>query len=128
MSTLPQDKIRKELADVKQAVAGLTGVQKMDYLRPPRGIFSETMLAASAAEGYRNIFWSVAYKDWDTSAQKGADYAYRSVMAQLHPGAVILLHAVSSDNAGALSRIIDGARSQGYTFKSLDQMEKRTYR
>ncbi|MGN7453998.1 delta-lactam-biosynthetic de-N-acetylase [Paenibacillus pasadenensis] len=128
MSTLPPEKIRQELADVKKAVAELTGVQKMDYLRAPRGIFSEPMLAASGAEGYRNVFWSVAYKDWDTSAQRGADYAYRNVMEQLHPGAVLLLHAVSSDNTQALGRIIDGARAQGYEFKSLDGMEKRTYR
>lgn len=49
-------------------------------------------------------------------------------MEQLHPGAVLLLHAVSSDNTQALGRIIDGARAQGYEFKSLDGMEKRTYR
>jgi len=40
-------------------------------------------------------------------------------MSRLHPGAVILLHAVSPDNAAALGRIIDSAREQGYTFKSL---------
>ncbi|OXM13818.1 delta-lactam-biosynthetic de-N-acetylase [Paenibacillus herberti] len=128
MSTLPQEKVKQELADVKKAVADLTGVQKMDYLRPPRGIFSDSMLAASASEGYRNIFWSIAYRDWDTSAQRGADYAYQNVTTQLHPGAVILLHSVSSDNAQALGRIIDEAHKQGYTFKSLDQMGKRTYR
>ena len=48
-----------------------------------------------------------------------ADYAFETVTARLHPGAVILLHAVSPDNSAALGRIIDYARQQGYTFKSL---------
>jgi len=46
----------------------------------------------------------------------------------LHPGAVILLHTVSKDNAEALARIIDEARIEGYEFKSLDQMVVRSYR
>ncbi|WP_246029300.1 delta-lactam-biosynthetic de-N-acetylase [Paenibacillus humicus] len=128
MSTLHPDAVKRELADVKKAVADLTGFREMNYLRPPRGIFSDRMLEASKEEGYTNVFWSVAYKDWDTSAQKGAEYAYSNVMGQLHPGAVLLLHAVSRDNAQALGRIIDSARGQGYTFKSLDQLTQRTYR
>ncbi|MCG6197865.1 polysaccharide deacetylase, partial [Anoxybacillus sp. LAT_38] len=52
----------------------------------------------------------------------GWRYAYDNVISQLHPGAVILLHAVSRDNAEALGAIIDEARKQGYEFKSLDQL------
>lgn len=127
MSQLSEERIRRELEQVKQGVAGLTGRQEMKYLRPPRGIFNDRALAASRGLGYTNVFWSVAYKDWDTGAQKGADYAYERVMAQLHPGAVILLHTVSRDNAEALGRIIDEARRQGYEFKSLDQLTVKTY-
>jgi peptidoglycan-N-acetylmuramic acid deacetylase len=77
--------------------------------------------------GYTNVFWSVAYKDWDTKQQKGWSYAHEKVMKQLHPGGVILLHSVSSDNLGALSKIIDDARQQGYEFKSLDQLKVKHY-
>ena len=41
---------------------------------------------------------------------------------RLHPGAIILLHAVSADNAQALGDIIDYARGQGYEFRSLTQL------
>ena len=54
--------------------------------------------------------------------QQGADHAYEQVTQYLHDGAIILLHAVSSDNAGALGRIIDYARENGYTFRSLDYL------
>ena len=67
------------------------------------------------------MFWSSAYADWDANNQKGADYACETVLSRLHPGCVQLLHAVSRDNAEALGRIIDEARAQGYTFRSLEE-------
>lgn len=128
MSGLSGEQIRSELDKVQREVAASTEQKTMAFLRPPMGVFSGRMLAESGAMGYRSVFWSIAYKDWEPEAQQGADYAYRNVMGQLHPGAVILLHAVSKDNAEALGRIIDDARNQGYEFKSLDQMEVKQYR
>jgi len=61
----------------------------------------------------------VAYADWDTKNQKGPQHAFDTVTSRLHPGAVILLHAVSSDNTAALGDIIDWARARGYVFKPL---------
>jgi peptidoglycan-N-acetylmuramic acid deacetylase len=124
MTQISNERIKSELERVREGVAQVSGQQEMRYLRPPRGIFSERTLAVSKALGYTNVFWSIAYKDWDTRAQKGATYAYESVMKQLHPGAIILLHTVSKDNADALGAIIDDARKQGYEFKSLDQLGK----
>ncbi len=125
MSQISAERIREELTQVKTAVADITGQQEMTYLRTPRGIFNERTLAVSKELGYTNVFWSVAYKDWDTRDQKGWKYAYDKVMAQLHPGAVLLLHSVSKDNTEALGAIIDEARKQGYVFKSLDEMTVR---
>lgn len=122
MTTISDEQIRTELDKVKQAVTAVTGKQEMPYLRPPRGIFNERTLAITKNMGYTNVFWSVAYLDWDVNAQRGTSYAYDKVVKQLHPGAVILLHSISKDNAGALGAIIDGARQQGYEFASLDQL------
>jgi len=121
-STLPDAKIREELEKVEREVADIAGQKEMRYLRPPRGIFSERSLRVSGELGYTNVFWSIAYKDWDTSAQRGARHAYDSVVSQLHPGAIILLHSVSKDNTEALAAIIDEARRRGYTFRSLDHL------
>lgn len=126
MTQTSDSQIREELNRVKEQVGQLTGQTGMAYLRPPRGIFSERTLAVSRELGYTNVFWSIAYKDWDTKAQKGWKYAYDHVIAQLHPGAVILLHSVSKDNAEAMAAIIDEARRQGYTFKRLDQLGNKT--
>ena len=89
------------------------------YFRFPKGEYSEVALNKINELGYTCVFWSLAYADWDLNNQKGKDYAYEKVVSRLHPGAVILLHSVSPDNANALSDIIDEARRQGYKFVSL---------
>ena len=89
------------------------------YFRFPKGEYTETALKTVESLGYTSVFWSLAYADWDLNNQKGEQYAYEKVVSRLHPGAVILLHSVSPDNANALGKIIDEARKQGYEFLSL---------
>lgn len=95
---------------------------EMKYMRPPEGEYSERVLAIANDLGYKTILWSFAYADWNTDTQKGADYAFEQVTPYFHDGAILLLHAVSSDNANALERIINEAKSQGYEFRSLDRL------
>lgn len=90
------------------------------YFRFPKGEYSDCALDLVGSLGYTSVFWSLAYADWDVNDQKGAAYAHDTVTARIHPGAVILLHAVSSDNAYALGDIIDTVRNMGYEFRSLD--------
>jgi len=89
------------------------------FFRFPYGEYNESALEAVASLGFISVFWSSSYKDWDTDDQKGGQYAYDTVTSRLHPGAIILLHSVSSDNAQAMGRIIDKARADGYTFRNL---------
>ena len=88
----------------------------MQFLRPPKGEYSERTLAITQKLGYVNLFWSFAYDDWHRDKIRGAQYAYDKVMNNLHNGEVMLLHAVSKDNADALDMIIKGARSRGFEF------------
>ena len=88
----------------------------MVFLSLPRVKYSEHSLEVSSKLGYINVFWSFAYDDWYRDKQRGWDYAYNKVMSNLHNGAILLLHAVSSDNAQALERIIVDARKKGYEF------------
>ena len=122
LTTMSEEKIIEELDRVKERTEELTNQEGMSYLRPPRGVFSPRTIEIAKKAGYTHIFWSLAYKDWDVNNQKGEDYAYQQVMKQIHPGAVMLIHSVSKDNADALERIIVDAKKQGYSFKSLDDL------
>ncbi|WP_044338566.1 delta-lactam-biosynthetic de-N-acetylase [Bacillus aquimaris] len=114
-------KIREELQKVKVKTKELTGQKEMKYLRPPRGVFSERTLQIAKEEGYTHVFWSLAFIDWKTDQQRGWQYSYDNIMAQAHPGAIILLHSVSKDNADAMEKAIKDLKKRGYTFKSLDE-------
>ena len=94
------------------------------YFRYPQGKYSEDSLDMLNSMGYTCVFWSLAYADWDLNDQKGADFALQTVIDRIHPGAVMLLHAVSPDNANALESIIDTAVQMGYTFCPLSDLKK----
>lgn len=91
------------------------------YFRFPTGAYSECAIDLVNSVGYRSVFWSVAHTDWDPDNQPGVDVSFETVTSRLHPGAVILLHTTSPDNAQILGDFIDYALSQGYEFRSLDQ-------
>ncbi|MFD1850459.1 delta-lactam-biosynthetic de-N-acetylase [Oceanobacillus bengalensis] len=117
-----KEAIQKELEALEEAVAGISDQDDIKYMRPPRGMFSEQTLKWANELGLVHVFWSLAFSDWQTDNQKGWQYAYDQTMAQIHPGAIILLHSVSSDNADALEKIIQELKKEGYTFKSLDDL------
>jgi len=114
--------LEKELLNLDEDFYDLTG-KNMTYVRPPRGEFSERTLALTKNLGYRTVLWSFAYKDWITDSQQGTNYAFNAITPYFHNGEILLLHAASSDNAGALSEVIDYARNQGYEFYSLDHIK-----
>ncbi len=122
MTQISDEKIKKELEMVRAETERITGKKHMSYLRPPRGIFSERTMAVAKEAGYTHVFWSLAFVDWNTDQQKGAQYAYDKIMTQAHPGAVLLLHTVSKDNADALGKVIRDLKEQGYQFKNLDEL------
>ncbi|MBE6012344.1 delta-lactam-biosynthetic de-N-acetylase [Anaeropeptidivorans aminofermentans] len=119
---LTDEELMAELNNTAAAFKELTGVDMPNYFRPPMGEYSARTLKITQDLGYKSIFWSFAYKDWETDKQPGIRAAYETVMNDLHNGSIILLHAVSQSNTEAMPFIIDSIRESGYTFKSLDEL------
>lgn len=117
------EKIRAELSELDNSFFEEFG-KRMKFFRAPRGEFSERTLAITNDLGYTNVFWSFAYKDWDVKNQKGVDFAYGEIKKGVHNGCILLLHAVSKDNANVLARVIDELKDEGYTFLSLENLVK----
>lgn len=88
----------------------------MGYYRFPEGVFSEQTLALAAKLGYRSVFWSFAYEDWDTENPPDESEAFEKITSSTHDGEIMLLHAVSATNANILGSVIDNIREQGYEF------------
>lgn len=87
----------------------------MYVMRPPKGEFSERVLACAKELGYTTVLWSFAYPDWDVNSQPDPEQAFNKITSKTHNGAVYLLHAVSETNAEILPRVINYWRNSGYT-------------
>lgn len=118
-----EDKIKEELKSLEEKVLDIYGY-KMTYFRPPMGEFSEYSMNVINNMGYTTVMWSFAYDDWNVNNQKGVQYAKDKILKNIHPGAILLLHAVSKDNANVLEEIITDVRNMGYQFKSLEEFER----
>lgn len=123
MPTLTDEEIEYELEETARYFEEVTGYQMDPFFRPPMGEYSERTLYIARKLGYRNIFWSLTYKDWDTKNQPGAEFAYNHVMDNYHPGAIALLHSVSKSNAEALDDIIKSLKEKGYRFGNMYEVE-----
>ncbi len=88
----------------------------MHLFRFPAGRYSEKSLAIVNNCNYRSIFWSYAYEDYDESDQPDPAWSLEQAVEYLHPGAIYLLHAISSTNEQILGDFIDRARAEGYEF------------
>ena len=99
-----------------------TGKTMAKFYRPPQGRFSKENLKAAKKLGYKTIFWSFAYADWDNDRQPAADYAYRKITSATHPGEIILLHPTSKTNADILDDLLTFWENEGYRFGKLSEL------
>ncbi|MBR1629767.1 MAG: polysaccharide deacetylase family protein [Lachnospiraceae bacterium] len=104
-----------EVIELNDYVRDTFGYQ-MCLFRYPTGMFSRQSLALVSNCGYRSVFWSFAYADWDRNNQPAPADALAKVEAALHPGAIYLLHAVSQTNATILNDFLTYIESQGYEY------------
>ena len=111
---LDDDAIETEIMSLHEYVLSNYGYE-MQYFRPPCGEYDARALVKIRSLGYRTLFWSSAYVDWNTEAQPDPDAALLQLSESAHGGAIYLLHSVSSTNARILGDLIDALRSQGYT-------------
>ena len=74
--------------------------------------------------GYKTVFWSFAYADWDNNNQMSEEKAKEKILSNIHNGAIILLHPTSKTNAAILDDVIKELQSQGFSFKTLDYLKK----
>ncbi len=111
-----------EIKKLEDTYREYTGKEIAKYFRPPEGRFNENTLKYASEMGYKTIFWSFAYEDWNDSAQPEAESSKKKIMDNIHNGAIILLHPTSDTNADILGDIIDECKAHGYRFGTLDEL------
>ena len=117
MDEVSDDVAKEEVSYLHKYVKDKFGYT-MSYFRFPKGEFSERSLQIVKDLGYKSVFWSFAYADWDPDNQTEENQAFTHICESTHPGAIFLLHAVSKTNADILGKVIDDVKKQGYTFST----------
>ena len=112
----------KALQDLENLYQQITGEELKKYYRPPQGIYSEENLNMAKNLGYKTVFWSLAYVDWNNDAQPSEEEAFAKLLPRTHNGAVVLLHSTSRTNGEILDRLLTRWEEMGYSFGSLDQL------
>ena len=72
--------------------------------------------------GYKTVFWSLAYVDWNNDAQPTREAAFQKLLPRMHNGAVVLLHSTSATNAQILDELLTKWEEAGYRFASINQL------
>ena len=117
-----QADFEKELNDLAALYQDTTGQALPKYYRPPQGTYSQENLKMAQAMGYRTVFWSLAYVDWNQDAQPTREEAFRKLIPRTHNGAVVLLHSTSQTNADILDELITKWKEMGYRFGTLEEL------
>ena len=112
----------KELQDLEDLFRDATGKELPRYYRPPRGVYSEENLRMAKELGYKTVFWSLAYVDWNNDAQPTREEAFSKLLPRTHNGAVVLLHSTSKTNADILEELIGKWKDMGYRFGTMEEL------
>ena len=123
LPTKSYEEIKQEICGCSDYMKEATGYDMDPYLRPPCGEYSERTLAITHDLGFKTIFWSMAYMDYDVDNQPGVDYVINHFNKYHHSGAIILMHNVSASNSEALQTVIKNLKACGYRFASLNELE-----
>jgi peptidoglycan-N-acetylmuramic acid deacetylase len=116
------DSFEKEFTITEKAYEDVTGMKMPKFFRPPMGKYSELSLFYTQKLGYKTIFWSFAYHDWDTKDQPSLEHGKKMIMERTHNGAIVLLHAVSKTNTEILDSVIKEWKDKGYELENLDKL------
>ena len=112
----------KELQDLEVLFKETTGKDLPRYYRPPQGVYSQENLAMAKELGYKTVFWSLAYVDWNNDKQPTREQAFAKLLPRTHPGAVILLHSTSQTNAQILDELLTHWEQEGYSFGTVEEL------
>ena len=118
-----REAFERELTALEKIYTEYTGRTLDKFYRPPEGSFNEQNLTFADEMGYKTVFWSFAYADWDNGKQPERERAINKIMDHIHNGEIMLLHPTSATNAAILDEVLTRLEAEGYRFGSLDELE-----
>lgn len=122
LPTLTDEEIYQEIILCEERFFEITGIPMPLFFRPPGGAYSKRTMQITQDLGYKTIFWSMAYYDYDLNDQPGKKYVIDHFKDYHHNGAIPLMHNDSSSNRDAMDDVITFLKEEGYRFGSLEEL------
>ncbi len=113
------EEIKRDISSLETIYKMKTGKEMERFFRFPEGRYSKEALECVNKLGYRSVFWSFAYDDWDNVRQPDKEKAMQKILSNTHNGAIFLFHPTSDVNADIFPDLIKEWRNMGYEFGSL---------
>jgi peptidoglycan-N-acetylglucosamine deacetylase len=113
-----EGQIEQAAAAIRTATHGFTPC----LFRAPYGDVSGALIAEARSLGFTTIQWDIDPRDW---ALPGTGAIYQNVVANAHPGAIVIQHdggGNRSETLAALPQEITTLRARGYTFVTVTQL------
>ena len=118
-----EEVFKDEVLGLENQYKELMGKEMAKFFRPPEGTFDREMLKMAQELGYKTVFWSFAYADWDNNKQMSEGEALKKILDNIHNGEIMLLHPTGETNAKIMRTLIRTLKEQGYTFATLDKIK-----
>lgn len=112
----------EELNAADDIIQYYTGESTVPFFRAPYGDVNSSVLEAVGDAGYDyTIGWSIDTLDWQGLS---ADTIINTVVNNIHPGAIVLMHAMpgAANTPEALSYIISDLKNLGYDFVTISDL------
>jgi peptidoglycan/xylan/chitin deacetylase (PgdA/CDA1 family) len=112
---------RQEITRAAAALRSASGFSPCLF-RAPYGAVSSGLISQARSLGFTTVQWDIDPRDW---ARPGTSAIYNNVIANAHPGAIILQHDGGGDRSqtlAAVPREIDTLKRKGYRFQTITDM------
>ena len=117
------EKVVSEIIDAAEYFYEITGYEFDPYFRTPTGAYTKRLLSIARDCGYKTVFWSIAYGDYDVNNQPAPGFVLDHFTTYHHNGAIALMHNASTSNVNELDAVLTMLESQGYRFALLNELD-----
>ena len=107
-----------QLRDIQAAQNAVCKLLDTDscWLRPPYGLIDPAVRTGVTVP---MVHWSVDPRDWES---RDTAMVVRSVLKDVQPGDIILLHDIYPSSVEAALQIVDALEAEGYWFVTVEEL------
>lgn len=118
MQHMTKEEALDDLAECQSILTESTGVSARLF-RPPGGLYSQALLAASRELGLSVVFWSVDPHDWD---KEKSSQVLPYLLSHASAGDIVLMHDLTEHSVSAALSFIDTMYAKGYEFCTVSEL------